>query len=110
MNFLEEIKKLRKKNVHICFSHDLYEDGTNCNFSIIFGDIDHQTGWFGDDHEFGETEDVMLKAIETANYFLSNPDFIKWYFFSAKETVTEEGLNKWKKSQEVREKIHKFIF
>lgn len=110
MDFLKEIEKLRKKNVHINFTHDIYDNGNNCNFSIIFSDIDKQTGTFGDNHEFGETEDVMKKAVDTANYFLSHPEYLDYYFFKYKKGDSEEEhKKKLLKHMEVREKIHKFI-
>jgi hypothetical protein len=80
INIYEEIKKLKEKNVYIFFDHDFYKGGSNCNFSIAFRDIEKQTGWFGDNHEFGDVEDVMVAAIKLANFLLSEPEYIKAFF------------------------------
>lgn len=113
MDILKEIRELEKENIFIFFSHDLYKDGSNCSFSILFGNHnsdDNQTGWYGDDHEFGDTADVMVRAIEVAWFMNKNLDYIKWYFYSAKETRSKEGYDNMMKSMEIQKKISEFIF
>ena len=106
MNIYEEIKKLKEKNVYIDFNHEYYPDGANCLFSINFlntkfetGKDSDKTGWYGDNHEFGDTEDVMIKAIDVANFLISDEKYLKYYFMA----VTAESIP-------IKEEIRKFIY
>jgi hypothetical protein len=112
MDIYKEIKELRKKhNAHIIFSHDIYEPGNNCLFSIIFNnDRNYQTGTYGDNHEFGETEDVMVAAVHIANFMLSDPKYLEAYFSSMNETATREGHALWCKYHDIKKEIDEYIF
>ncbi|MCK9447257.1 hypothetical protein M0Q50_10440 [bacterium] len=111
MDIYNEIKKLREKNVFINFEHEYYADGTNCNFQIRFFEEKYTTGSYGDNHEFGESEDVFIRAIETANFMLSDPKYLKYYFFEFDKNLPhEENTNEYIKSIGIREQIRKYIY
>jgi hypothetical protein len=73
---LEHFDTLEQNGVFIHYNYDHYTDGTNCNFSIEFTNQKTQTGWYGDNHEFGEVKDVMLFSIKLALWYLDNPKYI----------------------------------
>lgn len=73
---LDHFDTLEQNGVFIHYSYDHYKDGTNCNFSIEFTNQNTQTGWYGDNHEFGEVKDVMLFSIKLAFWYLDNPKYI----------------------------------
>lgn len=85
MDYLAEIEALYKAGVLIHYRHETYKDGTNTNFSIEFlkmrypdGDS-YQTGWYGDNHEFGDPHEVMRASLLFAKYLLEG-DNLMWYF------------------------------
>lgn len=92
----EAIRKLESLGVFIHLSYDHYKDGSNCSFSIEFTKQEAypekhlQTGWYGDNHEFGDTADCIECAIRFANWLLEDSN-LYWYFYNVKETVTKEG-------------------
>ncbi len=73
---LDHFDTLEQNGVFIHYNYDHYTDGTNCNFSIEFTNQKTQTGWYGDNHEFGGVKDVMLFSIKLALWYLSNPKYI----------------------------------
>lgn len=113
MDFLKEIKELEEKGVFIFFTHDFYNDGVNCNFSIVFpteypDGKKHQTGWYGDNHEFGGVHEVMRTAVHMAKWFLEG-DNLQWFFHNVSETVTKKGHKKWLKKREVERALDEHI-
>jgi hypothetical protein len=64
---------LEQNGVFIHYSYDHYVDGTNCNFSIEFTNQRQQTCWYGDNHEYGNVNEVMNFARKLAVWYLDNP-------------------------------------
>src|SRR6056297_2111749 len=73
----DRLNELQRKNVFIHTQVEHYDDGSNVCFSIEFKDYKEQTGWYNDNHEFGDAGDVMKSAIELAEWYLENPERIK---------------------------------
>ena len=73
----ERLNKLQLKNVFIHIEPEHYKNGSNACFSIEFRDYGEQTGWYGDNHEFGEFGDVMYAALELAEWYLEDDNRIK---------------------------------
>jgi hypothetical protein len=112
MNLIKQIRDLEAKGVFIHLSHEHYSNGSNCNWSVEFTKFDNknnQTSWFGDNHEFGDTIDCYTAAFKLATFLLEG-DNLEWYFFSLKETVTEEGHSNWLKYIKTREEAHTIVF
>ena len=112
MDLAKEIRNLEAKGVFIHLNHEHYEDGSNCNWSIEFTKLkqpNNQTGWYGDNHDFGDTVDCYEAAFRLAKFLLED-DNLHWYFFSVCETVTEQGRANWFKSREVTEKAHEIVY
>jgi hypothetical protein len=75
---LSEYAELEKRNVYINYSVEHYGDVCNLNFSIEFRDYEHaQTGWYNDNHEFGDVADAMEASIHIAKWYLEKPERIK---------------------------------
>jgi hypothetical protein len=70
---LETYKELEDEGVYIHYIPEHYNDGTNLNFSIEFRKYKTQTGWYNDDHEFGDVLDTMTSSILLAKWYLENP-------------------------------------
>ena len=120
MDFLEQIKDLESKGVTIDFSNEWYEQGINCNWSITFhnhlrpekpGDKDdpfskrsrqQKTGWYGDNHEFGDPYQSMQAAVKLAYFFLEDVRRIEAYFHP--DGLALEGYEK------EQEETHNFIW
>ena len=117
MNLSEEIRSLEAQGVFIHVGHDHYKDGSNCNWALQFMDVEpgnkkrqiYHTSWYGDNHEFGDTVDCYLAAFRLAKFLLEG-DNAKWFFFSVKETVTDQGMKDYLKSMEVREKADEIFW
>ena len=115
MDLKQEIRDLESKGVYIHLSYDHYKDGTNCNFSIEVVDNKvspikrNQSYWYGDNHEFGDTIDVLESAIRFAKWLLEGEN-MKWYFFDARETVTEEGMENWCKKNDIMRIGHEVLY
>jgi len=73
----EKLNYLQSKNIFIHLGIDHYEDGSNVLFSIEFKDYSVQTGWYNDNHEFGDYGDVMESAIDIAYWFMEDEIRIK---------------------------------
>ena len=70
---LSEYAELEKQNVYIHYSLD----GCNLNFSIEFRDYERaQTGWYNDNHDFGDVADTMEASIHMAKWYLAKPERI----------------------------------
>ena len=80
---LEAYKTLEENGVYIHYSHEHYTDGTNVNFSIEFTKQKSfllkrtQTGWYNDNHEFGDVYETMYKSIQLALWYLEDPKRIE---------------------------------
>lgn len=74
---LDEYKKLEELGVYFHYSPELYDDGCNLNFSIEFKNYDTQTGWYNDNHEFGDVYSTMTKSIQLAYWYLEDPKRIE---------------------------------
>jgi hypothetical protein len=70
---LDEYKKLEKLGIYFHYSPELYDDGCNLNFSIEFKNYNTQTGWYNDNHEFGDVYNTMIKSIQLAYWYLEDP-------------------------------------
>lgn len=70
-NFLEDNK------VFIHYRPEHYNDGSNLCFSIEFIEYKTQTGWYNDNHEFGNTYDTMKSSLQIAVWYLENTERIK---------------------------------
>lgn len=112
INIEKELRALEAKGVFINLDYDHYKDGTNCNWSIEFRDLkqtNSQTGWYGDNNEFGDTVDCIKAAIKFANWLLEK-DHLYWYFYNVKETVTTEGHAAWMKHNEFMTLADEIVF
>lgn len=110
MDLFKGIRELENNNVFIYFSYDHYKNGTNCSFSIEFRDIGEQTGWFGDNHEFGDVADVFKTAVEFAKYLSNDQDLLTAYFSTVPETISSEGQREWEIRQSARKRIDEFLY
>jgi len=116
MNIQEETRELEKQGVFIHYSHEHYTNGSNCNFSIEFTrhpyphrpEDHYQTGWYGDNHEFGDTADVLEASIKMAKWLLRGNN-LEWFFYNPNETVSEEGHKKWKIMQKKKDEFHDML-
>jgi len=70
---LETYKELEENGVYIHYIPEHYNDGTNLNFSIEFRKYKTQTGWYNDNHEFGDVLETMTSSILLAKWYLENP-------------------------------------
>ena len=70
---LDTYKELEENGVYIHYIPEHYNDGTNLNFSIEFRKYKTQTGWYNDNHEFGDVLDTMTSSILLAKWYLENP-------------------------------------
>ena len=93
---LESYSLLEEKGVFIHYSPEHCKDGTNTNFSIEFiPNRDEmkrtQTGWYNDNHEFGNTSQTMIASVKIAFWYLEdskriqlinsgyhNPEYVKY--------------------------------
>ena len=74
---LETYKVLEENGVYIHYSPEHYDDGSNLCFSIEFKNQKTQTGWYNDNHEFGDTYNTMVKSIRLALWYIDNPKNIE---------------------------------
>jgi hypothetical protein len=88
---LETYKELEDNEVYIHYLPEHYDDGSNLNFSIEFRKQKTQTGWYNDNHEFGDVSNTMRSSMMIALWYLQdtnrielinsgyhNPDYIKY--------------------------------
>lgn len=128
MNIYNEIKRLEKKGVFICYCFDHYTNGTNCNFSIEFAyrlpankSIHHsdrkgkqyKTGLYGDNNEFGNTADTMVASIKIAKWLFKDNNVAKYFedapLYNLTETITNKGHKKYLKMRACRIKFDKMV-
>jgi hypothetical protein len=74
---LNTYKTLEDNGVYIHYIPEHYMDGSNLNFSIEFTKYNTQTGWYNDDHEFGNVYDTKVKSIKLALWYLEDPKRIE---------------------------------
>jgi hypothetical protein len=74
---LQTYRELEEYGVYIHYELDHYNDGTNLNFSIEFRNDKTQTGWYNDNHEFGDVYEVMYKSLHMAQWYLKDPKRIE---------------------------------
>jgi len=74
---LNSYKTLEDNGVYIHYVPEHYNDGSNLNFSIEFTKYKTQTGWYNDDHEFGDVQDTKVKSIKLALWYLEDPKRIE---------------------------------
>ena len=74
---LNTYKTLEDNGVYIHYVPEHYTDGSNLNFSIEFTKYKTQTGWYNDDHEFGNVYDTKVKSIKLALWYLEDPKRIE---------------------------------
>lgn len=94
---LDSFRDLESKNVFIHYSVEHHTDGCNLNFSIEFKDYTRaQTGWYNDNHEFGDVKQTMESSIRLAYWYLENPRRIElinsYYTDEYREYNKECGL------------------
>ena len=70
---LDTYRELEEKGVYIHYLPEHYNDGSNLNFSIEFRKHKTQTGWYNDNHEFGDVSDTMYKSLQLAKWYLEDP-------------------------------------
>jgi hypothetical protein len=59
------------------YAPEHYMDGSNLSFSIEFTKQKTQTGWYNDDHEFGDVYDTKVSSIKLAQWYLEDPKRIE---------------------------------
>jgi hypothetical protein len=74
---LSSLKTLEDNGVYIHYVPEHYNNGSNLNFSIEFTKQKTQTGWYNDDHEFGDVYDTTVKSIKLALWYLEDPKRIE---------------------------------
>lgn len=81
---LESYSILEKHGVFIHYSPDHYEDGSNMLFSIDFTHQKTQTGWYNDNHEFGDVPRTLLCSLKLALWYLE--DFTRIEMINSKQS------------------------
>ena len=74
---LKSLKTLEDNGVYIHYVPEHYNNGSNLNFSIEFTKYKTQTGWYNDDHEFGDVYDTTVKSLKLAQWYLEDPKRIE---------------------------------
>jgi hypothetical protein len=67
---LDTFKTLEENGVYIHYATEHYKDGSNLCFSIEFRNQGTQTGWYNDNHEFGDVTETMEKSLKLALWYL----------------------------------------
>lgn len=75
---LDTFDLLETQGVYIHYSADHYKDGSNLCFSIEFlrGDARVGTGWYNDNHDFGNVKQTMEASVKIALWYLEKPERI----------------------------------
>jgi hypothetical protein len=90
---LKSLKTLEDNGVYIHYVPEHYNNGSNLNFSIEFTKQKTQTGWYNDDHEFGDVYDTTVKSIKLALWYLRDPKRIELIDCSMKDPECIKYLN-----------------
>ncbi len=113
MDLIKQIRDFEAKGVFIHLNHEHYSNGSNCNWAIELLDENRQrkyhSGWYGDNHEFGDTIGCYEAAFRLANFLLEG-DNLKWYDLHNIETVTKEGHANWVKHIDMRKQGDIIVF
>jgi hypothetical protein len=86
-------KTLEDNGVYIHYAPEHYTDGSNLSFSIEFTKQKTQTGWYNDDHEFGDVYDTTVKSLKLAQWYLEDPKRIELIDCSMKDPECIKYLN-----------------
>jgi len=90
---LSSLKTLEDNGVYIHYVPEHYKDGSNLNFSIEFTKYNTQTGWYNDDHEFGDVYDTTVKSLKLAQWYLEDPKRIELIDGSLKDPEYVKYVN-----------------
>jgi len=90
---LSSLKTLEDNGVYIHYIPEHYMDGSNLNFSIEFTKYNTQTGWYNDDHEFGDVYDTTVKSLKLAQWYLEDPKRIELIDGSLKDPEYVKYVN-----------------
>jgi hypothetical protein len=90
---LNSYKTLEDNGVYIHYVPEHYNNGSNLNFSIEFTKYKTQTGWYNDDHEFGNVYDTKVKSIKLALWYLEDPKRIELIDCSMRDPECIKYLN-----------------
>jgi hypothetical protein len=90
---LKSLKTLEDNGVYIHYVPEHYNDGSNLNFSIEFTKYKTQTGWYNDDHEFGDVYDTTVKSLKLAQWYLEDPKRIELIDGSMKDPEYVKYVN-----------------
>ena len=90
---LKSLKTLEANGVYIHYAPEHYTDGSNLNFSIEFTKYKTQTGWYNDDHEFGDVYDTTVKSLKLAQWYLEDPKRIELIDGSMKDPEYVKYVN-----------------
>ena len=90
---LNTYKTLEDNGVYIHYVPEHYSDGSNLNFSIEFTKQKTQTGWYNDDHEFGDVYDTKVRSIKLAQWYLEDPKRIELIDGSMKDPEYTKYVN-----------------
>ena len=90
---LKSLKTLEDNGVYIHYVPEHYNNGSNLNFSIEFTKQKTQTGWYNDDHEFGDVYDTKVRSIKLAQWYLEDPKRIELIDGSMKDPEYVKYVN-----------------
>jgi hypothetical protein len=90
---LKSHKILEDNGVYIHYTPEHYNDGSNLSFSIEFTKQKTQTGWYNDDHEFGDVYDTTVKSLKLAQWYLEDPKRIELIDGSMKDPEYMKYIN-----------------
>jgi hypothetical protein len=90
---LSSLKTLEDNGVYIHYVPEHYNNGSNLNFSIEFTKYKTQTGWYNDDHEFGDVYDTKVRSIKLAQWYLEDPKRIELIDGSMKDPEYTKYVN-----------------
>ena len=90
---LNTYKTLEDNGVYIHYAPEHYMDGSNLSFSIEFTKQKTQTGWYNDDHEFGDVYDTTVKSLKLAQWYLEDPKRIELIDGSLKDPEYVKYVN-----------------
>lgn len=111
MDIRAALTELEKKNVFIKYSYDYYDNGVNLNFSIEFRGwgTDFQTGWYGDNHEFGDVGRTLEKSVIIATELSNEKETLEAYF-SIVHNSSIDPESPWIKRQLASQKIQNIVY
>lgn len=111
MDIRAALTELEKKSVFIHYSYDHYKNGTNLNFSIEFRGWgpDFQTGWYGDNHEFGDIGRTLEKSIIIATELSNEKETLEAYF-SIVHNSSLDPESPWMKREDASRKVSNIVY